>query len=120
MTSFKSASLGELLAAEDLIPQAIIGQPVGAVVKDLGLKVEQGEDDFDAYEGSGVVVDDGSTPFAFALMHYAGHPTGTSTIYLPRRFEKIPEITAMVRLITAGLKIPENAIVWERRLGPQL
>ncbi|EJW13386.1 hypothetical protein A33M_3806 [Rhodovulum sp. PH10] len=116
MASMKIADLKKLLEREPLVPQAIVGEAIDLLAKHAGFPLESGQDDFDCYDGAGFELDG----MPFALMRYQGHPADSSTIYLPRHLRDVADITAAVHRITSRLNIPDTAIVWERRDGPDL
>ncbi|NVO12510.1 MAG: hypothetical protein HXX10_00575 [Rhodoplanes sp.] len=116
MGPLEIANLHKLLESENLIPQAVIGTEIGPLLSKLGAGIETGWDDLDGYAGAGFVLGD----MPFAVMRYEGHPPATSTIYLPRRFHDVDEISEAVNLITSKLGISEAALVWQRRDNPEL
>ena len=86
-------SLSELTAHVNLVPQAIIKEPVSAVAQRINVDPEHGEDSFDRYEGIAIVLD-GS--LQCALMHYDGHPADTFTIYLPFAIRDLNQISELI------------------------
>ena len=110
-------SLRDLTAQVELIPQAIIKEPVRAVARRLNVDYERGCDDFDLYEGIGIILDGRQK---FALMHYQGHPANTFTIYLPHGIRDVGRITKMISRITEELKISKSLIEWQRKDNPLL
>ena len=106
------------MAANDLIPQAILAIPIWEVAKRYEFEIEKGQDDFDYYMGIGGISELG---FLFALMHYRGYPENTSTIYLPRDFgDDVAKITNAVHSIADDLKISDKCFIWERKMDPDL
>lgn len=107
----------ENLREMDLVPQAIIGRPVSYFVDSLNIRLMTGHDDLDEFEGASLLLND-ETPFA--LRHYAGHPEGTVTIYLPREYRDVDQITNIVRLIVSDLHVDRGDVIWQRADDPDL
>lgn len=99
---------------DDPVPHAVVKGSVWALARRFDTKPETGIDDFDEYEGLGFRLDDA---LSFALMHYAGHPPGTATVYLPHTVNTLPEITRVVAQIASELGVP---LQWQRRDDPSL
>jgi hypothetical protein len=112
----KSTGLQELLSSEDLVPQAVVNNPVQAFAKSVQVDVVTGADDLDEYEGVAFSVD--GVPIA--VMRYKGHPPGTSTIYIPRRLSEVKTIGEILRTIFHHFVLPTSAMVWQREDNPEL
>jgi hypothetical protein len=104
----------------EFIPQAILNEPVDALARRFGLKIEEGTDDFDYFYGTAASIDDfpllGDTPFA--VMHYKGHPDNTATIYLPFDIKDVSTITDIISRILSELRLSSHALRWQRRDNP--
>jgi hypothetical protein len=107
--------LHELLQKAEVVPQAIIAETIDVLAERLGFKVEKGDDDFDEYEGCGSFLAQANC--SFALMHYKGHPPGTTTLYLPFEIEDVDQITAIVAQIATELDV-HSKLLWQRKDGP--
>ncbi len=101
----------------DLIPQAIIKKPISYFDGRFGIHVVDDHDDFDAYQGAALSL---NGELRFALKHYAGYPSETTTIYLSREFKDVEEITRIVTKIIHALQLPASAISWQRADDPDL
>ncbi len=110
----KPFSLHKLIHEHEFVPQALIAEPLDELVKRFGSEIEKGSDDFDTYVGAGGLLDE---RVPFALMHYGGHPKGTSTIYLPFEYNDVENIMKIIYLIVSELKIPDAYIKWQRKDG---
>src|SRR4051812_28094743 len=99
----------------DLSPQAVLKQPVSFFAR-FG-NVTYGRDDLDEFEGGSFLLDNN---LLFAIMHYNGHPPGTSTIYLPASINNVEVITRLVHDIVLGFGLEEADIDWERADDPDL
>jgi hypothetical protein len=100
----------------DVIPQAIIGLPVSKIVQRWD-HFGEGNDDLDCYEGASFRLDN---KIEIAVRHYRGHPLNTTTIYIDCRERDVEHITRLIRKIMRELRIPEEALQWERRQNPEL
>ncbi len=100
----------------DVIPQAIVGLPVGKIAQHWKHFSEE-SDDLDFYEGASFRLDNN---IEIAVRHYRGHPNDTTTIYIDCRERDVERITRLVRKIMIELRIPEEALRWERRQNPEL
>lgn len=100
----------------DVIPQAIVGLPVGAIARQWK-HFSEGSDDLDFYEGASFRLDN---KIEIAVRHYRGHPSDTTTIYIDGRERDVEYITYLVRKIMMELRIPEETLRWERQLNPEL
>ena len=108
--------LENTLAKWDLIPQAVIARPLEAFTRHVNSRISSGFDSLDEYSGVAFAMD--GAPFA--VMHYKGHPPETSTIYLPRDFSAVPEITNFIRQIMTRFELPTESVVWQRKDNPEL
>ena len=108
--------LHNMINKTEFVPQAVIAETVYELAKRFGSEVEEGEDDFDKYEGAAAWLDG----FAFAVMHYRGHPKNTSTIYLPFEIHDVEKITLIISRIILELKVSPDLITWQRKDGPDL
>jgi len=100
----------------DLIPQAIIGQPVSYFEKQ-GIGFVHDSDALDVFEGAAFLLDG----LRFALTHHQGYPANTTTVCLPRDFgEDVEKITASIRVILSALHLSSESLVWERKDNPEL
>jgi hypothetical protein len=111
----KPFPLEKLMAMKEMIPQAILAVSIWEIAKQYKFEIEKGQDDLDYYIGIGGMSEFG---YPFAVMQYRGYPENTSTIYLPRDFRDVGEITKAVHSIASELKIPENSFIWERKNDP--
>jgi hypothetical protein len=112
----KPVPLHIMIDQYDFVPQAIIAETVHELAKRCGCDVENGQDDLDAYQGAAAWLDG----FPFALMHYRGHPTDTSTIYLPFDIGDVDTITDIVSRIVSELKVSPKSVTWQRKDNPAL
>ncbi|MBF6560208.1 MAG: hypothetical protein IVW56_07965 [Candidatus Binataceae bacterium] len=100
----------------DLIPQAVIKKPISFFEKQ-GIGFVHDNDTLDVFDGAAFLLDD----LRFALMHHAGYPADTTTVYLPRDFgEDVEKITASIRVILSALQLSAESLVWERKDTPEL
>jgi len=104
-------SLHELLGQEELVPQAILRIPIERLAIQHSIKLEVGADDFDKYVGAAFRLDD----TRFAIMHYAGHPDGTSTIYLPYSINDVVKISYFISKIASELGLSATDFEWQRK-----
>jgi hypothetical protein len=100
----------------DVIPQAIVGLPVGKIAQ-RWQHFSKESDDQDFFEGAAFKLDN---EIEIAVRHYRGHPIDTTTIYIDRRERDVEHITRLIRKIMMELHIPEEALRWERRQNPEL
>jgi hypothetical protein len=112
----KPVPLHLMIDQYEFVPQAIIAETVHELAKRFGSDVENGHDDLDAYQGAAAWLDE----FPFAVMHYRGHPTDTSTIYLPLDIADVDKITDIVSRIASELKLSSKSITWQRKNNPAL
>jgi hypothetical protein len=108
--------LANTLRKWDLIPQAVIARPLEEFIRHVSTRISSGYDALDEYSGVAFAMD--GTPFA--VMHYKGHPPDTATIYLPRDFSTVPEITNFVSEIMAKFNLPKESVLWQRKDNPEL
>jgi len=101
----------------DFVPQAVIGRPRSYFEKSLHIHFSAGNDDFDRYEEATFLLND---DLPFVLRHYAGHPANTTTLYLPRTYQEIDQITSIVRRIIHELSVDRKDIIWQRADNPEL
>ncbi len=101
----------------DLVPQAIIDRPISFFHDQLGIDFVTDNDDLDEYEGAFLTF---NGKWAFALRHYKGHPADKTTIYLLREIDKVEAISEMIQEIVRELKLPDNALYWQRSNNPEL
>ena len=101
----------------DFVPQAVVGHPAAYFEKNLRVKMAPGRDDLDEYYGAAFILNN-ETPFV--LRHYQGHPTNTMTIYLPREYQSVDQITEIVSRIVQELQIERNDLIWQRADDPGL
>jgi hypothetical protein len=102
----------------DFIPQAILQRDIEQVAKALDVGIENGWDDLDSFKEVTFVSDFGSVPVA--IRHYAGHPTGTTTIYLPFQINDIDLITRIISFIVERLHFTAEDVYWQRKDDPEL
>jgi hypothetical protein len=112
----RNLNVAETLEGNELIPQAVVRRDVDKLAEDLHVTVAEGVDDFDSYRGLAFKIDD----MPFVVLHYQGHPEGTSTIYLPYDIRSIPVITQRVGRIAKSLGILPRELVWQRKNDPDL
>lgn len=103
---------------EDFLPHAILGLSVHEAIRTSKAAVESGSDKFDAFDEGVALLLDERVPFV--LMHYSGHPDGTSTVYLPPSIQDLDTITQTVADIVSGLRLDEGALRWQRADDPNL
>jgi hypothetical protein len=112
----KPVPLHMIIDQYEFVPQAIIAETVYELAKRFGSTVEKGHDDLDEYQGTAAWVDE----FPFTVMHHRGHPTDTSTIYLPFEIADVDEITDIVSRIASELKLSPKSVTWQRKNNPAL
>jgi hypothetical protein len=108
--------LPELLASQDFIPQAVVNRPVRAFGDFFHSAPVRDHDDFDEYEGLAFRI----RSIPVTIMHYEGHPVGTSTFYFPRSISGVDEISSLLREIFSHLNVPDTELLWQRRDDPEL
>jgi hypothetical protein len=101
----------------ELVPQAIVGKSPAEFARHLGVQLVSDHDDFDAFEGVALRIDNAPV---FVLKHYRGYSPDTITIYLPSAISRLDEITNTIRAISDSLRIPSGWIIWQRRDNPDL
>jgi len=101
----------------DLVPQAVFRQPISAFNNRFPGYMHSGTDDFDHYEGYFFTY---NNTLPAAILHYAGHPQGTSTLYLDGRITDVDTITRLIFEIINDLDVPRNALEWQRQDDPYL
>ncbi len=99
------------------LPQAIVGQPISRACRVLHADVEHGTDDFDEFEGVGLMFEPG---LPVSLKHYRGHPDGTFTIYLPYDVRDEARISGIVATVMRALDISADDLLWQRSDDPHL
>jgi hypothetical protein len=104
-------------AGADLVPQAIIRKPISYFHDVLRIELTSDHDDLDEYEGALLSF---HRAWTFALKHYMEHPGGTTTVYLPREFESVEKISRTIQRILEELKLPLEALSWQRCESPDL
>jgi hypothetical protein len=112
----KAIPLPNALQKWDFVPQAVIARPITAFTKHISSQITSGHDALDEYSGVAYAIN--GRPFA--VMHYKGHPSETSTIYFPRNVSAIEQITALVSEIIQRFKLPPDAVLWQRKDNPEL
>lgn len=112
----RPAELHSLLAQNDFVPQAIVAMDIDYFADRFGAQIVTDLDDLDHFVGVAYLL--GSLPFT--VMHYAGHPDGTSTIYLPQEISDLGKINEIIRQITAAFKLPDQSVQWQRKDNPDL
>jgi hypothetical protein len=113
----KPTSLMKWKDSVHLVPQAIFSVPVREIAKRFDAEIEVGYDDLDHFEGVAFISELG---WRFALIHYAGYPEGTSTIYLPDKFSDVEKITEMVAAIRKEFDLSPKQLQWQRLDDPEL
>jgi hypothetical protein len=101
----------------DFVPQAVIGRSRSYFEKSLRIRFSAGDDDLDRYEEAAFLLND---DLPFVLRHYAGHPANTTTLYLPRRYQEVDQITSIVGRIIRELSLDRDDVVWQRADDPEL
>ena len=101
----------------ELVPQAIIKRPISYFDGRFGIHVVSDHDDLDTYQGAALLL---NRQLRFALRHYRGYPSDTTTIYLSRELSDLNEITGIVEKILRELELPASAISWQRSDSPSL
>jgi len=96
--------------ATDLLPQAVIARSPSYLADMLHLQIAEGADDLDYYEGLNLILDG----IPVAVRHYRGHPSNTSTIYIPAIFKDVSEITKLISMILLKLQIGREEVIWQR------
>jgi hypothetical protein len=102
----------------DFIPQAILNKDIVQVARVLNLNIEENSDDLDKFEE--VTFLSSSTNIPIAIRHYAGHPKGTVTMYLPFKIRDIDAITKAIALVVEELRFSTEDIYWQRKDDPEL
>lgn len=103
-----------VLSNRDLTPQAIIRKPV-SFFRLKGIRFVDSADDLDTFESAELLLND-SCPFA--LRHYRGEPSDTTTLYLVRHSQSVEEITSTIRHILEALQLSADSLSWERSQDP--
>jgi hypothetical protein len=106
----KPLSLERAIQEYPFVPQAIIGMDVSKLAGRVGLKVEDGIDDFDNYQGAAAWLDE----YVIAIMHYSGHPDNTATVYLPFEVDDVKLIANIVLKVQNEFKLSSKDILWQR------
>lgn len=104
--------------SEEMIPQAIIGQPTSYFEHERNVRFKTARDELDEHLVAVFRID--AQGLVFALMHYPGYPDDTTTVYLPARIRTVDTITYLIGVIANELKIPRDWITWERAKNPDL
>lgn len=97
------------------IPQAVLDRHV-RFLEQHGIAIIHGTDDLDEFEGAALAIGN----VEFALLHYAGYPKNTTTLYLPRRYEDVSEITEITLFVLEQFNLPAAIIAWQRADEPNL
>ena len=100
----------------DFVPQAVIARPLTVFTQHINSRITSGHDALDEYAGIAYAING----MPFAVMHYKGHPSETSTIYFPRDVSAIEQITGLVSEIVQRFELPPEAVVWQRKDNPEL
>jgi len=101
----------------DLVPQAIIRQPISFFAWKFHNFVED-HDDLGMYEGAAFKLDD---DLCFAIKRYYGYPADTTTIYLPNDIRTVDEIAVALPRILKELGISQDFLLkWRRMDDPDL
>jgi hypothetical protein len=95
----------------NLLPQAVIARSPSHLADTLKLRLDEGIDDLDFYVGLNLILDNN---VHFAVRHYRGHPSGTSTIYLPSSYNDANAITELVTRIVRAFQMRKEEIIWQR------
>jgi hypothetical protein len=98
----------------ELLPQAVLGRPISHFA--LRMPVVEGHDDFDKFQGAALLLNGER----LALIHYAGHPSDTVTVYLPWYIRDVDQITTIIGRLVEELDLPREAIIWQRADDPSL
>jgi hypothetical protein len=114
--TLKVIDLHELHAAEDLVPQAILNVTVEELAMRHAATIAEGTDRLDSYRGIALEID----AMKFAIMHYAGHPVATSTLYLPRTIGDVDTVTTTISMILSALDVHLSSLAWQRKDDPDL
>lgn len=107
----------EELREVELIPQAVLRRPISFFEERLGIHFVRSHDDLDSYQAAAFSID-GKLPFA--LKHYRGHPAETTTVYLSSAIRDVQKVSAIIRAIVDELKVPRDAVEWQRSDDPNL
>jgi hypothetical protein len=102
----------------DFIPQAILRKDINQVAKALDVTIEKGWDNLDTFEG--VTFESAYEGVLVAIRHYAGHPDGTTTVYLPSEINDVGFITKIVAYIVEKLHFVADDVYWQRKDNPDL
>jgi hypothetical protein len=102
----------------EFVPQAILRVPVSTLAARLGRPVIHAQDDLDEFDGVNFFSETIQSPVA--MRHYAGHPDGTVSLYLPRDVTNIGRITDMIGSLVRDFRVAPQDIIWERQDNPDL
>lgn len=108
----RPADFDQVMQRAEFVPQAIFDRPVSYFAEVLEVKVSEGHDDLDYYQGAAFLLDEF---IPAAVMHYRGHPTGTTTLYLPFEVADPKLISAIVNMVVRAFDIPAGAVFWQRQ-----
>jgi hypothetical protein len=101
----------------DFLPQAVINKPASYFSSSLGFNLVTSHDEFDEFEGGAFILDD---RLPFTILHYKGHPVGTTTVYLPPSISDVGEISEIVHNIMRYCHLERNDLLWQRSDNPDL
>jgi hypothetical protein len=93
------------------VPRAIVAAPIGQFANRLALKLVEGEDDLDHFEGL-VLSLNGEVPFT--LTRHRGHDPNQTAVSLPVEIGTVRGFSAIIGHIADELKIDAKTIVWQQ------
>lgn len=105
------ADFGLLMQKGEFVPQAVFDRPISYFAGLLKTGISEGHDDLDYYEGIGFLLKDA---IPVVVMHYQGHPVGTTTMYLPFEFDEPALVSAIVDAVRGEFDVPAEAVSWRR------
>lgn len=108
--------VARMIESREFTPQAVIRLSIETLSDRLNVAISEGVDDFDTYKGLGFKIHG----MPFTILHYKGHPEGTSTIYLPSSIKNVGTISDVLRGIFNRIGVEDEAVSWQRKDDPDL
>ena len=91
----------------DVVPQAIFWRPLPYFASTQS----RSADDLDEYLFCNFLI---GNWLRFDLRAYAGHPSGTVSLYLPLEFNEREDVQHAIRRAVAEFRLPSSAVAWRR------
>lgn len=92
------------------VPRAIVATPVRVFAEKLALKLVEGEDDLDRFEG--LILVDNDVPFT--LTCHRGHASDQTTLSLPVPIGEVRQISDIIGRILGLFRIDAQLIMWQQ------